>query len=412
MLLSSHLLDQVQRVCDRVALFQAGRIATDGFGAELADQMLGSRLRRLEVEAEGAGIARRLAADPRGPRCRDAGRRPLRMTGRAEMCGPMRPGCRRCDGSLRRLSVDEPSLEAIYAHYFKGTASEECVMRREGSAFAGAGTAFVKELSDNISSVRMLMLELLVVLTALRRCTKRSTAYGRVPPKYPFLLLRLFTLDQAPSPSFVAILGFLIPLTAIGLGFDAINSEHNRTLSRILAQPIYRDAPSLEILAGLATIVDPALAALWSLVIGLGRRPRRFRRRRGDRRSLAFLVVAIFYAGVRPALARLPSATFVRPRPRRWSRFASGRPDRAVADAGARDRASDRARGSARTRNSAWRRRIPRYGRRIWRACRRTICSARPCWRCCRPRPARSVRCFSTNCVARSWARRSHSVKA
>jgi len=30
---------------------------------------------------------------------------------------------------------------------------------------------------------------------------------------------------------------------AIGLGFDAVNSEYNRrTLSRILAQPIYRDA--------------------------------------------------------------------------------------------------------------------------------------------------------------------------
>ena len=34
-----------------------------------------------------------------------------------------------------------------------------------------------------------------------------------------------------------------MPLIAIGLGFDAINGEHNRrTLSRILSQPIYRDA--------------------------------------------------------------------------------------------------------------------------------------------------------------------------
>jgi len=40
-------------------------------------------------------------------------------------------------------------------------------MRREGSPFQGLGTVFVKELTDNMSSVRMLVLELLIVLTAL-----------------------------------------------------------------------------------------------------------------------------------------------------------------------------------------------------------------------------------------------------
>ena len=61
-----------------------------------------------------------------------------------------------------------------------------------------------------------------------------------------------------PLPSFVGILGFLIPLVAIGLGFDAINGEHNRrTLSRILAQPIYRDALLMgKFLAGMATLGD------------------------------------------------------------------------------------------------------------------------------------------------------------
>ena len=97
-------------------------------------------------------------------------------------------------------------------------------MRREGSAFQGLGTVFVKELSDNISSVRMLVLELLVVLTAL------AALYGAIDnlrtntAEDPFLLLRLFTLAREPLPSFVAMLGFLVPLMAIGLGFDAINS--------------------------------------------------------------------------------------------------------------------------------------------------------------------------------------------
>src|SRR5204863_1950436 len=87
----------------------------------------------------------------------------------------------------------------------------------------------------------------------------------------PFLLLKLFTVERPPLPSFVGILGFLIPLVAIGLGFDAVNGEHNRrTLSRILAQPIYRDALLFgKFAAGLFTL-SVSLIVLWLLVIGLG----------------------------------------------------------------------------------------------------------------------------------------------
>src|SRR6201994_2688153 len=200
-------------------------------------------------------------------------------------------------------------------HVPSRTSHRGCCMQREGSAFQGLGTVFVKELSDNISSVRMLVLELLVVLTAMAALygaidnLRRNTAEG------PFLLLRLFTGDRAPLPSFVAILGFLIPLMAIGLGFDAINSEHNRrTLSRILAQPIYRDALLMgKFLAGLATLAV-SLTALWLMVIGLGLiflgvPP-------GTEeigRSLVFLVIAIFYAGVWLSLSMLLSIVFRSP---------------------------------------------------------------------------------------------------
>jgi ABC-2 type transport system permease protein len=188
-------------------------------------------------------------------------------------------------------------------------------MRREGSAFQGVGAVFVKELSDNISSVRMLMLELLIVLTAMAALYEAIAALRQNTAEDPFLLLRLFTVSQVPLPSFVAILGFLIPLMAIGLGFDLINSEHNRrTLSRILAQPIYRDALLLgKYLAGLATIAI-SLTALWLLVIGLGLiflgvPPG------GEEiaRSLAFLVIAVFYAGVWLSLAMLLSIVFRSP---------------------------------------------------------------------------------------------------
>ena len=80
----------------------------------------------------------------------------------------------------------------------------------------------------------------------------------------PFLFLRLFTRG-APIP-LVALLSFLVPLFAIGLGFDSVNGEHNRrTLSRILAQPIYRDA----LLAATAALVALGLwlflTILWPL---------------------------------------------------------------------------------------------------------------------------------------------------
>ena len=188
-------------------------------------------------------------------------------------------------------------------------------MRREGSPLQGLGTVFVKELSDNISSVRMLVLELLVVLTALAALYGAIDSLRQNTAEDPFLLLRLFTIAREPLPSFVAILGFLIPLMAIGLGFDAVNSEHNRrTMSRILAQPIYRDALLMgKFLAGLATLAV-SLTALWLLVIGLGLiflgvPPG------GEEiaRSLVFLVIAIFYAGVWLSLAMLLSIVFRSP---------------------------------------------------------------------------------------------------
>src|SRR5215468_9802320 len=186
---------------------------------------------------------------------------------------------------------------------------EACVMRREGSPFQGLGTVFVKELSDNISSVRMLVLELLVVLTALAALYGAIDSLRQNTAEDPFLLLRLFTLARDPLPSFVAILGFLIPLMAIGLGFDAINGEHNRrTLSRILSQPIYRDALLAgKFLAGLATLAI-SLLCLWMMVIGLGIAvlgvpPG------GEEiaRSFVFLLVTLAYAGTWLALALLMS---------------------------------------------------------------------------------------------------------
>ncbi len=99
---------------------------------------------------------------------------------------------------------------------------------------------------------------------------------------------------------------------AIGLGFDSVNSEFNRrTLSRVLSQPIYRDALLLgKFLAGLATLAV-ALVALWLIVLGagilmLGLPPREVEVARG----IGFLVVAIAYGGVWLAVSMLFSVIF------------------------------------------------------------------------------------------------------
>ena len=117
-LLSSHMLDQVQRICDRVALFQGGRIVLMGSVPELSIKVLGAGF-VVEVEAEGTGIARRLSMIPGVTQVETLAADRFRMTAECDV----RPEAARAvvavDGALKRLSVDEPSLEAIYASYFQ-----------------------------------------------------------------------------------------------------------------------------------------------------------------------------------------------------------------------------------------------------------------------------------------------------
>ncbi|MBP0113766.1 ABC transporter ATP-binding protein [Bradyrhizobium vignae] len=117
-LLSSHMLDQVQRICDRVALFQGGRIVLMGAVPELAVKVIGAGF-VVEVEADGLGIARRLAMIPGVTQVDTLGVDRFRMTAERDV----RPDAARAvvtvGGDLRRLSIDEPSLEAIYARHFQ-----------------------------------------------------------------------------------------------------------------------------------------------------------------------------------------------------------------------------------------------------------------------------------------------------
>lgn len=121
-LLSSHALDQVQRICDRVALFQAGDIVLMGPVTDLARQVLGAGF-VVEVEADGVGLARRLATIPGVTNVEALAADRFRMTADRDVRSDAAYAVVGANGSLRKLSVDEPSLEAIYSRYFQNQAN-------------------------------------------------------------------------------------------------------------------------------------------------------------------------------------------------------------------------------------------------------------------------------------------------
>jgi ABC-2 type transport system ATP-binding protein len=120
-LLSSHHLDQVQSVCDRVALFNRGRIALSGTVTELAGRVLGGG-HVIDVEARGSGLADRLAAiagvvrvhllaaGPDSQRFRVDCQRDLR----AEIARQLAPTV-----ELVGINFAAPSLNEVYARYFE-----------------------------------------------------------------------------------------------------------------------------------------------------------------------------------------------------------------------------------------------------------------------------------------------------
>lgn len=184
--------------------------------------------------------------------------------------------------------------------------------QREGSPWTGLGAVFLKELADHLGSARMRVLEWLVLLTGVAAVYTAIQDFRSIGGQDPFLFLRLFTYAKEPLPAFVSLLGFLVPIIAIGLGFDSVNSEFGRrTLSRVLAQPIYRDALLLgKFLAGVGTL-GISLLALWLLVIGLGLLLLGVPPSTEEVvRALVFLIIALAYGAVWLAVAILFSTVF------------------------------------------------------------------------------------------------------
>ena len=209
-LLSSHLLERVQSVCDRVALFNAGqhRAARHraGTGAPGARRRLSTSRSRPTARGsptssptsrackavDQAGPSRyRLLADARRPR-----RRPP---------PPWSTPAARCGGCRSRSRASTPSTTAI-------SRTSRCrerpmpTMRREGSPWRGLSVVFFRELFDHLTSARMLVLEFLVVLLGGAVVYFAAEQIRNTTAEDPFLFLRLFAPPGQSLLSFVLVL--------------------------------------------------------------------------------------------------------------------------------------------------------------------------------------------------------------
>jgi ABC-2 type transport system ATP-binding protein len=110
--LSSHILSEVEAVCDRVAILKEGRLVDQGTLAELR------HLRTQTVEVTFAGQAPDLPPLP-GVQVEPAGPNALRF----EVTGSVGPVITALAGHpVAALTSREPSLEEIFLHYYDGHA--------------------------------------------------------------------------------------------------------------------------------------------------------------------------------------------------------------------------------------------------------------------------------------------------
>ena len=116
--LSSHLLDLVQSMCDRVALFSEGRIGLSGRVDDLMRDVLGGTY-VVDVEAGGDRIADRLAGLAGVTRVTPAADGRFRIDATADVRASIANAVVNAGGELRSLSIASASLEDVYTRYFQ-----------------------------------------------------------------------------------------------------------------------------------------------------------------------------------------------------------------------------------------------------------------------------------------------------
>ncbi|HHS97288.1 MAG TPA: ABC transporter ATP-binding protein [Chloroflexi bacterium] len=119
-LLSSHLLHQVQAVCDRVGLFHRGRMVLEGTVEELAQQVLGGAYRiHIEVEKPHHVLEEALRRLDGVVRVEREDTRAYLVEARRDMRAEVARAVHEAGGALLSLDMELPSLDEVYARYFE-----------------------------------------------------------------------------------------------------------------------------------------------------------------------------------------------------------------------------------------------------------------------------------------------------
>lgn len=119
-LLSSHLLHQVQAICDRVGLFSQGRMVLQGTVSELARKVLGGAY-RIQIQADGPATKMKEALEGLSHAVRvhrvDGNR--YEVEAQNDVRADAASAIIKAGGKLQELNIESQSLDEIYTRYFE-----------------------------------------------------------------------------------------------------------------------------------------------------------------------------------------------------------------------------------------------------------------------------------------------------
>jgi len=117
--LSSHLLDLVQSICDRVALFSNGRIGLSGRVEDLMRDVLGGTY-VLDVEASGEEAMHGMTGVHGVSKVTRLSDHRFRIDAVSDVRSEVAKAILAAGGELRWLSMGSANLEDVYTRYFQG----------------------------------------------------------------------------------------------------------------------------------------------------------------------------------------------------------------------------------------------------------------------------------------------------
>lgn len=119
-LLSSHLLPQVQVICDRVGLFSQGRMVLQGTVSELARKVLGGAY-RIQIQADGPATKLQEALEGVSQTVRvhrvDGNR--YEVEAQNDVRADAAYAIIKAGGRLQELNIEAQNLDEIYTRYFE-----------------------------------------------------------------------------------------------------------------------------------------------------------------------------------------------------------------------------------------------------------------------------------------------------